>query len=163
MRIVTMALWLVCVTWASAAPAQTDFAGLPLKPGDVVYVTNPAGVEISGPIVSVSPASISLAGYTFKPEPGLRIERRGDPLWDGAALGAAIGLGVGALLSTGECGVNWHAWQCALAGGAWGTLLGTLIDFKHEGRTQVFVGVAASRSLPGDRRLATSVSVRFSF
>jgi hypothetical protein len=162
MRTTTILLMLVCLTWTSGAHAQTDFRGLRLKPGDVVYVTSPAGVEISGPLEGITPMSIALAGHTFKPEPGLKIERRGDPLWDGAAIGAAIGVGVGALLSTGECGADWHAWQCALAGAAWGTLLGTLIDLKHKGRTQIFVGVATTHSLPADRRLA-SVSLRVSF
>src|SRR5262245_45310764 len=143
MKTTTVLLALSCFAWTPAAHAQIDFGGLHLKPGDVVYVTNPAGVEISGRIEGISPTSIALPGYSFKPEPGLKIERRGDPLWDGAALGAVIGFGVGALLSTGECGTDWHAWQCSLAGAAWGTLLGTLIDWKHQGRTQVFIGVAA--------------------
>ena len=158
---------IICLARVSNAEAQIDFGDLPVKPGDFVYATDAAGVEVSGPLTSLSPLSILIAGYSFRPEPGLKIERRGDPIWDGATLGAAIGLGVGALFSTGECGVDWHAWQCSLAGGAWGGLLGTLIDYTHKGRTTVFLGTAASASAAGAPRSqvprSTSVSVRFSF
>jgi hypothetical protein len=158
MRVLALVLGLIAS--ASIAEAQADFSRLRIKPGDFIYVSGPSGVAVSGPLESVTPDSLSLAGHTFKPEPGLRIERRGDPVWDGAAIGAGVGLLTGLLLSTGECGANWHAWQCSLAGGAWGTLLGTLIDFGHTGRTQIFVGASAA---PAKRSRAAALSVRVKF
>lgn len=166
------ALLVVALLWgvgASEVLAQADFAGLKLKPGDLVYVTDSSGAEVSGRVTSLSPLLLAISSYSFKPEPGLRIERRGDPLWDGAAIGAGIGLGLGAVLSTGECGVDWPAWKCTVAGGMWGALLGTLIDVRHEGRTKVFIGTAAP---PGGRsarlshapvRPPLSVRIRFDF
>ena len=166
MRIIAL-FALIGLAQVSNAEAQTNFGDLPIRPGDFVYATDAEGVEVSGPLTSLSPLSLSIAGYSFKPEPGLKIERRGDPLWDGATIGAVFGLGLGALISTGECGVDWHAWQCSLALGAWGGLLGTLIDYKHRGRTTVFLGTATSAGVvPSPRPPAgrpTSVSVRFSF
>lgn len=160
MRVLTLLLGLV--TSAAVAEAQSDFTSLRIKPGDFIYVTSPSGLQVSGTLETVAADSLSLAGHTFTPEPGLKIERRGDPIWDGAAIGAGVGLVAGLILSTGECGANWHAWQCSLAGGAWGTLLGTLIDVGHQGRTQIFVGVPAARAPAGGAR-AASVSVRVSF
>jgi hypothetical protein len=158
---------LICLASVICAEAQTNFGELPIRPGDFVYATDANGVEVSGSLTSLSPMSLSIGDYSFKPEPGLKIERRGDPIWDGAATGAAIGIGVGTLMSTGECGVDWHAWQCALSGGMWGALLGTLIDYQHKGRTTVFLGTA---SAAGPARVPrppagrpASVSVRFSF
>jgi hypothetical protein len=158
---------LFCFGRVSDATAQSSFEHLLLKPGDFVYATDADGIEVAGPITSLSPSSLSIAGRSFTPAPGLKIERRGDSIWDGAAIGAAIGLGVGTLMSSGECGVNWHAWQCSLAGGVWGGIIGTLIDFAHKGRTTVFLGTATTAEgvyparAPG--RLPTSISVRFSF
>ena len=160
-----LAVVLLVLPWSQArAEAQSDFTGLNVKPGDFVFVTDPAGVEVGGIVVSLSPSVLAIAGHSFKPEPGLKIERRGDPIWDGAATGALAGLGVGALLSGGECGVDWHAWQCALAGAAWGALFGTLIDFKHQGRTTVFVGTSPVRpTLPSHASIHSSLSVSVQF
>ena len=101
MRVLVLFLgWLAAAT---VAEAQTDFTSLRIKPGDFVYITSSSGVQVGGILETIAPDSLSLAGRTFKPEPGLRIERRGDPIWDGAAIGAGVGLLAGLLLSTGEC------------------------------------------------------------
>jgi hypothetical protein len=168
MRFIVVLGLLVGLTSVTDSQAQDDFSSVNLKPGDLVYVIDPSGTEVSGRVTTLTPSSISLTGYTFRPEPGLRIDKWGDPIWDGGAIGFGLGLGIGALLASGECGVDWPAWKCMLASGAWGAGLGTLIDVKHRGRTRVFVGTGAPVSpatRSESRRVGrlTSVRLQFSF
>jgi hypothetical protein len=130
------------------AAAQADFAGLDLKAGDIVYVTESSGTKVTGRLSSVSPALLVVDKYVFKPAPGLRIERRGDRIWDGAAIGVAAGVGLGALTAAGECGIDRGGWRCTLAGAGWLGLIGTLIDWRHVGRTEVYVGGSSGAPPP---------------
>jgi hypothetical protein len=132
---------LLCSGLAVTARAQTDFARLPLKTGDEIYVTEPTGATIAGRVTTVSAAALFVDGREFRPQPGLRIERHGDPVWDGAAIGVLSGFALGVLTGLGECGVDLGVGQCALAGAAWGGVLGLLIDWRHRGRTLIYVGV----------------------
>ena len=82
----TCGLVLSCAV--AGAQSLEDFARLKVKPGDTVYVLDEqTGVEVTGPVRSVTPAELKVEGYSFKPMDGLKIERRGDPIWDGALLG----------------------------------------------------------------------------
>ena len=127
----------VCVLGACPASAQTDFSGLKIKLGQITYVTNPDGIEVNGPLTALSPSVLSIDGYQFRPVPGLKIQRRGDPFWDGAAWGLGVGLILGMLSSSGECGVQLSSGRCIAAGGMWGAAIGTGIDLAHIGRTTV--------------------------
>jgi hypothetical protein len=79
----------VCAILWAAAPARAqsavDFSGLRAAVGDQVYVMDPAtGVEVGGRITALTPSRLSIDGYSFAPIEGLKIERPGDPIWDGA-------------------------------------------------------------------------------
>jgi hypothetical protein len=76
----------------SSPRTQTDFSRVRLKVGDHVYVLDPERkVEVSGRLTRLSADELSVDGYQFVPKPGLKVERDGDTIWDGAALGFLIG------------------------------------------------------------------------
>jgi hypothetical protein len=154
-----------CLLWAPSALAQSDFSNLKIKPGDIVYVTDATGVEVSGPVTSLAPSLLSIGSHSFAPMPGLKIERRGDPIWDGAVYGALAGLAVGALAASGECGVGGSATVCVLSGGAWFAGIGAFIDYRHKGRTRVFVGspTPSTRSVRGSPGRSASLLVQIRF
>lgn len=152
-----------CVHPAAAVYAQADFGGLHLKPGDVIYVTDLSGAHVSGMLTDLSRNSLSVDGRTFQPAAGLKIERSGDPVWDGAVIGAGIGLLVGPLLAGGECTVNRPAWKCALAYAGWGAAIGAFVDFRHAGRTRIFVGTADAPSSREPIAQQVYMTLRLSF
>lgn len=152
MRGVAVAAILGSVVSTSAVYAQSDFSGLRIRPGDVVYVTEPSGHEVRGRITGLSPSALTVDGRTFEPAPGLKIERRGDPVWDGALKGFAIGAVVGTVLGSGECSLDWPFWKCVVAVGGWFGAFGTLFDLGHVGRTRVYLGT--SGRLPQSMRFA---------
>jgi hypothetical protein len=76
----------------SSPRTQTDFSRVRLKVGDHVYVLDPERkVEVSGRLTRLSADELSVDGYQFVPKPGLKVERDGDTIWDGAALGSSSG------------------------------------------------------------------------
>jgi hypothetical protein len=152
---------------ARPALAQDDFGGLQIKPGEVIYVTDPAGVTVRGPLKALSPSTLTIDGHEFKPTPGLTIERRGDSIWNGALIGAAVGAGfAGVLAALGDC----IAPQCTGRPGA--SLLtpvivysaaGAWFDWRSQGRTVVYRGNRPSarvtpQLMPGWRALRFDVS-----
>lgn len=151
------------------ASAQQDFNGLKLMQGDKVVVIEPTGEKIAGVVLELSNDALRFDGRTIRPKIGLKIQRMGDPIWDGAIKGLLIGAVVGALASSGECGVKWSFGQCALAGAGWGTVFGTGIDWLHTARTTVYLGVGkvtGANSLLGQHLNSTantSAFVRFAF
>jgi hypothetical protein len=125
----------ICVAVPGSVCAQDDFSHLKVKLGQIVYVTDAAtGVEVSGPLKSWSPSALTVDGYPFEPKPGLKIERRGDSLWNGAL----IGFGLGAFLifpvvsEVGPAGAFRPINGCLWAG------IGALIDYAHVGRTTIY-------------------------
>ena len=135
-------LGIVLVLVASTASAQADFAGLPLKVGDRVYVTTPAGAEVGGRITQLSAFRLSIDGYDFTPEPGLKIDRRGDSLRNGALIGFAVGSAIGALLYSEYCagrqGPCPPRAAVMLQAGVTDAAVGAFIDWLHVGRRPVF-------------------------
>jgi hypothetical protein len=134
--IAILALCILC----SAAPAraQSDFSHLNIRLGDVVYVTQPSGVEVSGPLTALSPSSLSIDGYEFDLPKVAKIERRGDPIWDGALKGFLVGAGLGLLTAGDECSLVRPAWECVVNLGISFAAIGALIDLGHTGRTTIF-------------------------
>jgi hypothetical protein len=139
---------LMCfVAWSDIAAAQTaqDFSRLPIKVGDRIYVTEAeTGVEISGPLKTIRPGALALDGYTFTPESTLRIERPGDPLWDGALIGWGVGALLGATVGAEAC-LHRSEWHCVVEGGMGYALIGVVIDFAHKGRRTIYKGPASER------------------
>ena len=161
--------------WPTAVSAQTDFSGIRLNVGDEVFVTRASGLETRGTVKNVSPTVLTFDGTSVSPEPGLRIERGGDSLWNGVLWGFGVGLvgGVvtfpGALarkvIGSGEC--NRDPFEpCLLAVTAISTAVGALIDYLHRGRTEVFRWQERRARFDiavQPRPHATDVVVRFSF
>jgi hypothetical protein len=158
------ALLLLCLL-LSPAPvhAQVDFSTLPIRTGDIVYVKEASGTEVSGPVVKLSPSSLSIAGQDFTPANTLQIDRRGDSLKNGAWIGAAV-LSGWCVAVCGQGVNNGTELAQAVAGAAgWGALFGALIDWRHKGRTTIFRASPSVRLLPsvGPNRRAFSATVSF--
>jgi hypothetical protein len=135
------ALWLglvfVIPCVAQARQAQ-DFARLKLEVGDVVFVTDRvSGEEFSGVLTSLTPASLVVAGRGVTPRPGLTIERRGDPVWEGAVIAGVVGAIVGVQVGHEAC-LDRSKWWCAAEGAAIYAAMGALYDAMHTGRTTVY-------------------------
>ena len=159
---------------AASTPALTmaqgaaDFSGLRARVGDRVYVTNPAtGVEVGGPITALTPSALSIDGYTFEPVEGLKIERPGDSVWNGAAIGYGVGALFGLSIGAEAC-LHDSKWRCVNSGGISYALLGAIIDFAHKGRRTIYKGsahpsrkaVALVPDIAGERK---GVSVALAF
>lgn len=140
-RIVRLALVLLALP--AAAGAGEGFTALDVHPGDYVFVTDADGVEVSGVLREASSRNVTVGDYTFTPRETLRIERRGDRVWDGAAKGFALGalmaLPVARYADDGDI---------VLGVGAVYGLAGALIDLVHTGRTRVY-GPRGSSRAPG--------------
>jgi hypothetical protein len=148
-RVLALAIALSCCSAAafgqpleSRSRTQTDFRRVGAKVGDHLYITDPdSGVEISGRVTSVSAGEIAIDGHRFVPSPGLKIERDGDTIWDGAALGFVLGGLAGITLGAEAC-LRQPVWHCFVAGGIEMGAFGAFIDWHHKGRTTVFLGAA---------------------
>jgi hypothetical protein len=143
-----LSLVTACLLGLTAVPAhaQDDFSRLKVKPGDVVYVTEPSGIQISGTLIRMSPSVLSVDGYDVRPAPGLTIEKRGDRLRDGALKGLVFGA-LTTLLTVQRmpCDAQERpVWHCMAAAGAVWAGVGTLIDVRHQGRTLVYSGLGRS-------------------
>jgi hypothetical protein len=98
---VLVAALVVSTAYATPIYAQTlGDAARRAKAGDIVYVQDRDGRTIEGRLVSLDEQSVHLAspGATEIPASQIvRIDRLGDPVWDGAVKGALIGLPMAAL------------------------------------------------------------------
>ena len=138
MRELLVALACVCVS--TTALAQEDFSQLTLTPGQMIYVTDPAGgTEIRGPLSQISASELTIDGHRFTPSSGLKIARKGDPVWNGAAIGFAAGVVSGLTIGGEACAAS-SKWSCVIGGGLTLGALGALIDWAHSGRTTVYEG-----------------------
>jgi hypothetical protein len=116
-----------------------------------VYVTSIDAVERKGRITAVSDDGLRLTfggRETFVPwEEVVTVDRRGDPIWDGAAKGAGIAAalyGAVALAAGANAGeVVQFAGTAALGWGA----VGAIIDACNVGRSRVFVSSTNSNGL----------------
>jgi hypothetical protein len=130
---------LVFTIFLSATPAygQTDFTNLKARSGDIVFVTRATGTTISGPLGAISPSSITVNQETIRYEPGLKIAREGDRLWNGIIIGAAIGVAAGVTIGAEAC-LDESIAPCAAGGAAVWAGIGALVDWLHKGRTTIF-------------------------
>lgn len=154
---------------SSAAVAQTapDFSALHARVGDEIVVTSAEGVEIGGRITKMSPSALSIDGYAFTPEEAVKIERKGDSLWNGAAIGYGVGALFGVTIGAEAC-LHESRWRCVNSGGIAYGLLGALIDFAHQGRRTIYRSPSAAprkamRLVPdiGPERKGVAVALAF--
>jgi hypothetical protein len=115
-----------------------NFRGTRLKPGNVVFITE-HDVTFRGTVTRVTPRVIDVGARSFSPQRELKIEREGDPLWDGAVIGFAAGALAGATVGQEAC-LNEPLWHCAVPNGLVFAGIGALIDRGHVGRTTVYDG-----------------------
>jgi hypothetical protein len=129
---------------SSPPPVQTGFGRMRARLGDFLYVNDPdRKVEISGRLASLSDRELSIDGYRFAPKPGLKIERRGDTIWDGALLGFVIGGLAGVTVGAEGC-LRRPMIECFAGGGLVYGAIGAYWDSQHIGRTTVFLGGPAA-------------------
>jgi len=113
-----------------------------------VFATDPAsGLTIAGPLKALDAERMTIGDFTIEPAPRLRVERDGDSVLDGAAIGFVIGGLAGISIGSEGC-LHGSQIPCFLGGGLAYGLMGALIDEAHHGRTRVFHGAAASRGRP---------------
>ena len=134
-----------------------------LRAGENVHVTDSAGKTISGRLEQVAngalhmrvtqPGKGSTPGASRDvviPEGDITIVRKEikDPNWEGAAFGAAAGLGAGLMMmftSGGcDCGLGGMMVMMVLPAVGGGAAVGALLDAVTPGRTAVYVSPRAS-------------------
>ena len=131
---------LMCAGVSGAARAQEDFSRLALTPGQTIFVTDTrTGTEVSGVVTQVSATELTVGGRRFTPSVDLKIARTGDALWNGAAIGFAIGAVSGLTIGAEACADS-AKWHCVGGGGLTLGALGALIDWAHSGRTTIYDG-----------------------
>ena len=134
---------------AGAQALATSFKELQLKvkPGDSIYVTEGTAPEQGATIVEVSASTlvVSMGGrqQNLSEQAVTRIRQRlPDPLWNGAAIGAGVYLGVIALAAGAaggfeDCDAGCWAVNGALAAGI-GAAIGVGIDALVKGRKTIY-------------------------
>ena len=128
----------VCVCGLAApvaARAQEPFG--PVKLDQEVRVTDEGGNQVSGRIRGLTADSLTIGDRVFTTSQVAKIERRGDKLWNGLLIGAAVGVFLPLLPS--EACFNQSRAGCVASGIETGALLGLLVDALHRGYTTVYV------------------------
>src|SRR6185436_2628443 len=93
-------------------------------------------------------STITVNQETIPYEPGLKIARQGDRLWNGMIIGAGIGVAAGMTIGAEACLEDSIA-PCAIGGAAVWAGIGALVDWLHKGRTTIFQAPQAGK--PGVR------------
>jgi hypothetical protein len=143
----SVAAFLLQMALATPAAAQADFSGLQLKTGDTVWVTRSSGATLSGTLTGVSATTLTVDGQTVPYEPGLRLARAGDSLWNGFLIGAAFGALSGSTIAAEAC-LDSPLWHCAVGGALGFGAVGAFIDWRRQGRTIVFEAPARVSIVP---------------
>lgn len=139
---------------AQDVPASFDQLQVVVKPGDIVRIVTPTGTMTTGKIAGLSPTTLSLdvkgTRRDFSQADVSRIlQRRPDPLRNGALIGFAIGAGAFVIPVLMEEDDNIGAvtvFGAAMTGGL-GALFGALADSIYRGRQVIYSrpsGTAAS-------------------
>jgi hypothetical protein len=170
LRVVLTAVVSVLSSSAFAQMADADYSSVShrISPGDSLFVITRTEGEIRGRLVRLSPDEIVVAsthGNQTIPFSNIGwIEKRADPLWNGALIGAGL-LGFSMMGGAGaSCSPDCSSQvpHALAAGAAIGGGIGALIDWMIPGRTRVFgsrpaaadagsFGSLWSRIKPGDR------------
>jgi hypothetical protein len=126
---------------SGAVVSSSDELWMKIKSGDAVYVLDSSARETAGTFAKVSQSSLELLvdGQIREiPLSDVReIARRGDPLWNGALIGAAVGGGLTALACGNECTTGERVGVIVTSALIWGAV-GMGIDALIHGRTVVY-------------------------
>jgi hypothetical protein len=157
-------LCVLCVLCASAASAQTDFGQIDAMVGNRVRITEASGNVTTGRLTRVSPSVVAVGDHDFSPAPGLKIDRLGDSLWNGMAIGAFVGFVYGVLYASGECGVRSNSRSlCVVAGMTYGSAVGIAIDWLHTGSVNVYMYQPPATGVAGSKRPPASLAIAVRF
>jgi len=143
----------------SAAPLAAQTAPLPNV--EEIFVRGMNGVEIQGRLIDLGRGAVSLLVDGTRRDIPIdaiaTIQRRGDSVWNGALIGAAIGAGLWGIAAANGADVVPLVFGAAVGYG----LLGAGLDAMYSGRTTI-----SSRPLSADVRAGgrrAGMSVKFSF
>ena len=98
-----------------------------------------AHASLIGVVTDLSPTLLTIGGVALKPEPGLRVERSGDSIWNGLGIGFVAGAVLGASVGRRGC-FHGATLGCVVKPGLVFGALGALLDRARVGRTTVFIG-----------------------
>lgn len=141
---------------ANAQPVAGNFEQLRAKVrnGETIYLTDDAGGEMKATVLGVSPSALSLAvdgsAREFGPDRVRTIRKRyNDPVWQGALIGAIVGISPGlaycAGRSDGACSGTGGAF---LSMGALGAGIGIGIDALIQGKKRIYeAGAGSSKTI----------------
>lgn len=118
------------------APSTPIFDGLRTKVGDRVFVTQD-GITVTGAVTALTPSRLVVGSHEFTSGTPVKIEKDGDPMWDAAAVGFAVGAFLGASCFDEVC-IGRSAGQAALHNGISFAALGALLDWAHHGKTTIY-------------------------
>lgn len=143
------------------APQSPDF-----RPAAVVFVTPTDGTpEIKGRLIAFGPDTLTLLvdgrRVSLSTSRVDRIDLHGDPLKNGAVIGASVFTGL-ALLAVGREFSNHPGLigRMVLGNAVFGALIGAGIDALHRGRTPLY-GRTALTIAPSRKGLALAVTWKF--
>jgi hypothetical protein len=128
---------LACAGVLAALPAAAQEPFGPIRIDQEVRVTDESGRQVTGRIRGLTADSFAVGDRTFTASQVASIERKGDRLWNGVLIGAAVGAFL-PLLPTEAC-FNQSGAGCVASGIETGALLGLLIDALHRGYTTIYV------------------------
>ncbi|HZT78264.1 MAG TPA: hypothetical protein VFA27_16530 [Vicinamibacterales bacterium] len=131
--------------WALVAPQLSmpvftpadgeSFDTLHLKTGSRVVVTQ-GDLSVSGTVRQLDAKRLEVGERLFEPNAKLTIEKEGDPIWDGAAIGFLVGMIAPHLVEEG-CWMQ-SAMRCSMEAGLEFAAIGAVIDFFHKGHTTIY-------------------------
>jgi hypothetical protein len=144
------AFWLGSGCAQKVAVRSFDRLQQEVRTGQTVYVVEASGQEVRGKILEISHSALTVsdagARTRFAAEDIRAVDRYGDPLWNGLAIGLGVGAGM-ALLSDprevqcpdGSSGCTDAQAGARLAAVALGGALGAGIDALSRRRTRVYL------------------------
>jgi hypothetical protein len=134
-----------------------------VKAGQQIRVTDAVGDRFSGRVEVLTSDTVTVSGRVFRTAQVTKIERKGDSLWNGVAIGAAVGLLL-PLLPSEACFKQSRA-GCIASGIETGALLGVAVDAVHRGYTTVYQANRRTtlRVVPRMERHAANVAFAVSF
>ena len=157
MRLITIAVAAVLIAGAAAAQESP-----PRGVARVFVQLADSGEEITGHLLDLSPAGATLLVDGMRREVPiasvLRVQTRGDSLWNGALIGAAVGAVTFALVAA-EYGDEAVAGGLASMAG-WASI-GALVDAVIPGRTTIYRKTAGDSLRTAGSRVAFTMKLRF--
>jgi hypothetical protein len=157
MRFITVLRLLIYCCVAIPASAQSTFANMRREALPTVFVTDRAGHETRGQLLSMTDAELTvktdLITRTFTPDEVSVVERKGDSLKNGTLIGLGVGTWAAGMFVAGCVGSHSHCspWVIPWALGVTGlyTALGAGIDAAIPGRTRIWPGRKVSTQRTG--------------